>query len=89
MKKNKNKLEFGTKGIWHKSNNEYSKGGDIPAIVLEETKEGLLYIYVLEQVTKGNRETIQNRVTTIFKRDFTPDIKKWCILCGADLPNNK
>jgi len=61
---------FGTKGIWHKPESEDSKARDIPAVVLEQTPEGVLYIFTTEPIVKGSKN-LTYRTATIFPSDFT------------------
>lgn len=71
-------------GEWHASESETRKARDIPAIVLEENPDGTLYIFLPEE--KG--KTILDKTATIFKRDFTKTNQTWCVMCGAELPDN-
>lgn len=65
------KLTFGTYGTWHKPALERTKKKDVPAVVLEQTKEGVIYIFTFE---KGQRN-LTYRTATIFPSDFTPKKK--------------
>lgn len=63
----KNKFVFGQKGIWHRPAWDRGKAKDIPCVVLEHCKEGVLYIFTLEK--KAVNLTL--RTATIFPSDFT------------------
>lgn len=64
--KNK-KYKFGDKGIWHRPASETTKAKKIPAVVLEQTKEGLLYIFAYGDKTARN---LSAKTATIFPSDF-------------------
>lgn len=76
---------FGMMGIWHMPASEQSKARDIKAIVLEQTKEGCLYIFTLEPIEKGAKN-LTYRTATILTADFTLGYQDWCPACSADLP---
>lgn len=69
------KYFFGQKGIWHKPASENTKAKDIPAVILEETKEGVIYIFTFEPILKG-ANNLTYRTATIFPSDFTLDQPK-------------
>lgn len=75
MAKVKRKFAFGTRGIWHSPASEENniKAQDIPVVVLEETKEGVLYIFTMRSIRRG-WNNLTYRTATIFPSDFTPDI---------------
>lgn len=81
------KLQFGQNGIWHMPASEELKARDILCTVLEETKEGVLYLFTNEPI-EGKREYLNNRTVTIFKKDFTPFNGEYCPTCNAELPPN-
>lgn len=62
--------KFGTKITWHCSGGERGKDRDIPAVILEKTKVGVIYIFTMEPIVKGY-DTISNRTTTVFPQDIT------------------
>ena len=75
---------FGEKGIWHRPASERTKAKDIPAMILEEVKGGLLYIFTLEKTEKN----LTGRTATIFPSDFKTTSQEFCPACNADLPPN-
>lgn len=60
---------FGQKGIWHCPASDDHKARDIKARVLEQTPEGLLYIFTDEPIIKGAKN-LTYRTATIFPVDF-------------------
>lgn len=67
----KKELKFGVKGTWHKPASERTKAIDIPAVVLEQTPEGVIYIFTFKSITRGWKN-LSGRTATIFPSDFTP-----------------
>lgn len=63
------KYFFGDKGTWLKPASERTKAKKVRAVVLEQTKEGVLYIFTYE---KGQRN-LTYRTATIFPSDFVSD----------------
>lgn len=63
------KYFFGQKGIWRKPASEQSKAKRMKARVLEQTPEGLLYIFTDEPMVKG-ANNLTYRTATIFPSDF-------------------
>ena len=59
--------KFGTPGIWHKPASERTKAKDVPAVILEQVKGGLLYIFTLDRKASN----LTYRTATIFPSDFT------------------
>lgn len=66
----KNKFKFGDRGIWHVPASEQYEAKDVEAVVLEQTKEGLLYVFASKPIRKG-WENLTYRTATIFPSDFT------------------
>lgn len=83
----KQKYIFGMMGIWHMPASENTKARDIKAVVLEQVKGGLLYIFTLEPTVKGAKN-LTYRTATIFPSDFELIDQDWCPACSADLPEN-
>ena len=68
----KKKFKFGDRGIWHMPASETTKADDIPSVVLEQTKEGILYIFTDRPIQRGYNN-LTWRTATIFPSDFTPE----------------
>lgn len=64
-------LKFGDRGTWHCPASEEFKATNIKAVVLEQTKGGLLYIFTMRPIRKG-WNNLSLRTATIFPSDFTP-----------------
>ena len=81
------KLNFGQKGIWHKPASEEKKAKNIKAVVLEQTPEGLLYIFTYDRSEK----TLTGRTATIFPSDFELpkesgiEMRAICNVCGSGM----
>jgi hypothetical protein len=71
----KNKFKFGDRGIWHCPASEDHKAQDLEAVVLEQTKEGLLYLFTKKTIRRG-WNNLSYRTATIFPSDFTPHDKE-------------
>lgn len=67
-------FKFGDKGTWKSPGSEENKikPARIPAVVLEQTKEGLLYIFTLKPTRRG-WNNLSYRTATIFPSDWIPD----------------
>jgi len=63
-------FKFGDRGIWHCPASDDRKKQDIPAVVLEQTKEGVLYIFTDFPIRK-KYNNLTYRTATIFPSDFT------------------
>ncbi len=69
----KEKLKFGTRGIWHKPESEEHKAKDVPCTVLEESKVGrmrVLFIFTDAPIIKG-WDSLTYRTATIMFSDFS------------------
>lgn len=62
---------FGTRGIWHKPENDDGQAEDIEAVILEQTKQGPLYIFTMKPIKRG-WENLTHRTATILPCDFSP-----------------
>lgn len=71
--KKKTFYNFGDRGIWHCPASEQRKAQDIPAVVLEQTKEGCLYIFTDRPIIRGYNN-LTYRTATITPSDFTPSL---------------
>ena len=63
------KYKFGDKGIWKCPASEDHKAQRIPAVVLEQLKTGVLYIFTARPIRRG-WENLSGRTATIFPSDF-------------------
>lgn len=69
------KYNFGDKGVWRCPASENHKAQRIPAVVLEHTKEGALYIFTFKPIRKG-WNNLTGRTATILPSDFEKGAKK-------------
>lgn len=67
------RFKFGDRGIWKKPANDDQAAMDMPCRVLEQTKEGLLYIFTDKPMIRGH-SNLTMRTATIFFSDFIPDL---------------
>lgn len=64
-------LKFGTRGIWRKPASDDQKAMRMKAVVLEQLKGGLLYIFTDKPMVRGH-DNLSMRTATIFSGDFEP-----------------
>lgn len=67
------RFKFGDRGIWKMpgSSENKIKPARIPAVILEQTKEGLLYIFTDKPIRRG-WDNLTFRTATIFPSDWIP-----------------
>ena len=67
----KEQYNFGIRGIWHMPASETTKAKDMPCVVLEQTPEGVLYIFTDKPMRPGFNN-LTGRTASIMPSDFTP-----------------
>lgn len=70
----KKQFKFGDRGIWKCPASEHHKAQKIPAVVLEHSKLGTLYIFTDRPIVRGYNN-LSYRTATILPSDFIPSKK--------------
>ena len=76
MEKRNKKYVFGTRGIWRMPANEERgyKEKEMPCTVLEQTPDGILYIFTDKPMRPGFKN-LTGRTASILPSDFTTAIQ--------------